>query len=332
MAAEIGHIGLVRDGIRCACGRSGCRAVRLVGDRAAHRSDGSSPKSEKSRSGGSPRPMPTATRPPLRWSSVIRCLATHLRPATRERRDHRAEPRPARSASRSRRAAPTGRARRPRPSQLRWSHRKKPSQPWPPRAGPAARRRRIGERRDAEAEAHPATLTAAADRADAAPERSAPCFRHRLRWRPTGTSGTQTTSVGDAAQASKEETMQSSNPVFRNSEGFNGRAPTPTATRSTAAADLPGLRHAVRPATLERRHAGTRTPGRPGPMTIDTVVQKTAITLASWCVAAFVTWVMTRRSPATPRRAQKTATSSTPSMGRRPRCASRCRWSTRSSG
>ncbi|MGZ4436112.1 MAG: Bax inhibitor-1/YccA family protein [Oryzihumus sp.] len=74
--------------------------------------------------------------------------------------------------------------------------------------------------------------------------------------------------------------MQSSNPVFRRSEGFNGRASgmsypaygTPTSTSTGYA---------------------TQAPVSTGPMTIDTVVQKTGLTLAVLIVAAGLTWVLT---------------------------------------
>jgi uncharacterized YccA/Bax inhibitor family protein len=81
--------------------------------------------------------------------------------------------------------------------------------------------------------------------------------------------------------------MQSSNPIFARSEGFNGRA-------AQGATTYP----AGSPATW-----GTGTPGGPsthvdpsvdrGPMTIDSVVQKTGLTLGAVVVAAALTWVLT---------------------------------------
>jgi len=70
--------------------------------------------------------------------------------------------------------------------------------------------------------------------------------------------------------------MQSSNPVFARSEGFNGRG-------GTAYADFgAGL-----PTTHTQVGTGT------GRMTIDTVVQKTGITLGIVILAAAATWVLT---------------------------------------
>ncbi len=83
----------------------------------------------------------------------------------------------------------------------------------------------------------------------------------------------------------QEETMQSNNPVFRRSEEFN-RSGANAYGNQTYSAD---------PAQW-----GTGTPGAPtqtpvttGPMTIDSVVQKTAITLGVVILAAAATWVMT---------------------------------------
>ncbi|CUR55136.1 conserved membrane hypothetical protein [metagenome] len=77
--------------------------------------------------------------------------------------------------------------------------------------------------------------------------------------------------------------MQSNNPVFRNAEGFNGKAP------ANATATYPGM---TDPSTW-----GTGTPGAPvdtrgtGRMTIDSVVQKTAISLVVVIAAAIATWL-----------------------------------------
>ena len=74
--------------------------------------------------------------------------------------------------------------------------------------------------------------------------------------------------------------MQSRNPVFARAEGFNGRTQLPTATRPTRAA------RPRTPATATPRSGGPGRPGVPGTqvdqgrMTIDSVVQKTGITLA----------------------------------------------------
>lgn len=68
--------------------------------------------------------------------------------------------------------------------------------------------------------------------------------------------------------------MQSNNPVFARSEGFNGRG-------GTAYADFgAGV-------------PSTHTEAGSGRMTIDTVVQKTAITLGVVILAAAATWILT---------------------------------------
>jgi len=68
--------------------------------------------------------------------------------------------------------------------------------------------------------------------------------------------------------------MQSSNPVFARSEGFNGKG-------GTAYADFG--------AGVPSTHTVTGT----GRMTIDTVVQKTALTLGTVVLVAAATWILT---------------------------------------
>jgi uncharacterized YccA/Bax inhibitor family protein len=90
--------------------------------------------------------------------------------------------------------------------------------------------------------------------------------------------------------------MQSSNPIFARAEGFNGRAGTQT-TGTGQAYDAYGS-----PATWSTGST-TGTPGGPvthsqpgvdrGPMTIDSVVQKTGLTLFVVFVFAAVTWLLT---------------------------------------
>jgi len=86
--------------------------------------------------------------------------------------------------------------------------------------------------------------------------------------------------------------MQSNNPVFRNSDEFNGRANaygnqvydgSGTATQGYGSND---------PSTWSVG-SPTHTGADQGRMTIDSVVQKTGITLLVLLVAAFATWVMT---------------------------------------
>ncbi|WP_435744338.1 Bax inhibitor-1/YccA family protein [Nocardioides sp. SYSU DS0663] len=89
--------------------------------------------------------------------------------------------------------------------------------------------------------------------------------------------------------------MQSNNPVFRRSEEFNrgGANPYGNQTYAGNGSAYPGY-------GSDPSQWGTGAPGAPttpqttgGPMTIDSVVQKTAITLGTVIVAAFATWVLT---------------------------------------
>ncbi|CAI9398497.1 Bax inhibitor-1/YccA family protein [Nocardioides sp. T2.26MG-1] len=95
--------------------------------------------------------------------------------------------------------------------------------------------------------------------------------------------------------------MQSNNPVFRRSEEFNAPGSNAYGNQTYAgngsAHQGYGQTGYTDPATW-----GTGTPGQPtgttpavdhGPMTIDSVVQKTAISLGLVIVAALATWVMT---------------------------------------
>jgi uncharacterized YccA/Bax inhibitor family protein len=88
--------------------------------------------------------------------------------------------------------------------------------------------------------------------------------------------------------------MQSSNPVFRRAEGFNGRAQTyPASGMSYPAYGSPGA-----PTVDPYRRGGGLPSSRgtglsTGPMTIDTVVQKTGLTLGLTVLAAAATWVLT---------------------------------------
>jgi uncharacterized YccA/Bax inhibitor family protein len=94
--------------------------------------------------------------------------------------------------------------------------------------------------------------------------------------------------------------MQSNNPVFRNSDEFNGRGTNAYGNQVYGAggAAYPGY---GQPQTVsDPSRWGVGTPGSPtgvdtssGPMTIDSVVQKTGVSLVVLLVAAFATWVMT---------------------------------------
>jgi len=85
--------------------------------------------------------------------------------------------------------------------------------------------------------------------------------------------------------------MQSSNPVFRKAEGFNGRSQTyPASGMSYPAYGSAGASQTYDPYTTG---GGAPTRTDRGPMTIDSVVQKTAITLALVVLAAGATWILT---------------------------------------
>ena len=91
--------------------------------------------------------------------------------------------------------------------------------------------------------------------------------------------------------------MQSNNPVFRRSAEFNGSS---NAYGNQTYAGNGAAYPAYGQGSSDPATWGTGTPGSPthteataGPMTIDSVVQKTAITLAVVVLAAAVTWLMT---------------------------------------
>jgi uncharacterized YccA/Bax inhibitor family protein len=84
--------------------------------------------------------------------------------------------------------------------------------------------------------------------------------------------------------------MQSSNPVFRKSEGFNGRA---TASGMSYPAYGTPTRTQHDPYRADTPHYGDTTTVGGGRMTIDTVVQKTGMTLGLTILVAAATWVLT---------------------------------------
>jgi uncharacterized YccA/Bax inhibitor family protein len=92
--------------------------------------------------------------------------------------------------------------------------------------------------------------------------------------------------------------MQSSNPVFRRSEGFNGRSRTsPTSGMSYPAYGGQSAGTSYDPYGSDVYGQGTRSGGGlqtdNGPMTIDSVVQKTAMTLGLTILVAAATWILT---------------------------------------
>jgi uncharacterized YccA/Bax inhibitor family protein len=89
--------------------------------------------------------------------------------------------------------------------------------------------------------------------------------------------------------------MQSNNPVFRNSEEFNGRTTNSYGNQVYGASGTSYPGYGQAPAS----DPSTWSVGTPGtarataPMTIDSVVQKTGLALLVVVVFAFATWVLT---------------------------------------
>lgn len=85
--------------------------------------------------------------------------------------------------------------------------------------------------------------------------------------------------------------MQSSNPVFRRAEGFNGR----TTTHPASGMSYPAYGSPSRTQTDPYRQSAPAYPevGTGGAMTIDSVVQKTGITLGLVVLVAAATWAFT---------------------------------------
>jgi uncharacterized YccA/Bax inhibitor family protein len=90
--------------------------------------------------------------------------------------------------------------------------------------------------------------------------------------------------------------MQSSNPVFRKAEGFNGQRTYPASGMSYPSYGGQGQTGYSSPQTDDPYSGGgggLPTQTSSGPMTIDTVVQKTAITLGLTILVAAATWYLT---------------------------------------
>jgi uncharacterized YccA/Bax inhibitor family protein len=91
--------------------------------------------------------------------------------------------------------------------------------------------------------------------------------------------------------------MQSNNPIFRRSEEFNrgGANLYGNQTYAGNGAPMAGYGQTTDPSQWGVGTPGdtTRAPATTGPMTIDSVVQKTAISLALVIVAAAATWLLT---------------------------------------
>jgi uncharacterized YccA/Bax inhibitor family protein len=89
--------------------------------------------------------------------------------------------------------------------------------------------------------------------------------------------------------------MQSSNPVFARSEGFNGRSSNAYGNQTYPASGMtyPGYGTAPSGHGQEPTYGGPQTGLDQGRMTIDTVVQKTGITLGLTILVAIATWFLT---------------------------------------
>jgi uncharacterized YccA/Bax inhibitor family protein len=92
--------------------------------------------------------------------------------------------------------------------------------------------------------------------------------------------------------------MQSNNPVFRRSEEFHAGGANAYGNQTYAGNGAPYQGYGADPSTWGTGEPGvpgqpTQAPPTTGPMTIDTVVQKTAISLGVVVIAAFATWVLT---------------------------------------
>jgi uncharacterized YccA/Bax inhibitor family protein len=87
--------------------------------------------------------------------------------------------------------------------------------------------------------------------------------------------------------------MQSNNPVFRNSDEFNGKATNAYGNQVYGGAGGATQGYGQSDPSTWSTGSPTHTGLDEGRMTIDSVVQKTGITLVVLLVAAFATWVMT---------------------------------------
>jgi uncharacterized YccA/Bax inhibitor family protein len=89
--------------------------------------------------------------------------------------------------------------------------------------------------------------------------------------------------------------MQSNNPIFRNSDEFNGKTNAyGNQVYGGSGAAYPGYGQTpTSDPSSWSTGSPTHTEPATGPMTIDSVVQKTGISLLVLLVAAFATWVMT---------------------------------------
>ena len=98
--------------------------------------------------------------------------------------------------------------------------------------------------------------------------------------------------------------MQSNNPVFRNSDEFNGRATNAYGNEVYGGSGTPTQGYGQSDPSTWSTGSPTHTGVDEGRMTIDSVVQKTGLTLLVLLVAAFATWVMTPATSDTMTQAQ----------------------------
>jgi uncharacterized YccA/Bax inhibitor family protein len=97
-----------------------------------------------------------------------------------------------------------------------------------------------------------------------------------------------------APQASKEETtMQSSNPIFQRSAGFNGRSSNAYGNQTYPASGMTYPGYGTQSTRTSQTPPGYVDRSRStGPMTIDSVVQKTGITLGLVALTGALVWVL----------------------------------------
>jgi uncharacterized YccA/Bax inhibitor family protein len=87
--------------------------------------------------------------------------------------------------------------------------------------------------------------------------------------------------------------MQSNNPVFRNSDEFNGRATNAYGNQVYGGSGSATPGYGTSDPSTWSTGTPTHTGADAGVMTIDSVVQKTGLTLLVLLVAAFATWTLT---------------------------------------
>ena len=87
--------------------------------------------------------------------------------------------------------------------------------------------------------------------------------------------------------------MQSNNPVFRNSDEFNGKASNAYGNQVYGGSGTATPGYGTTDPSTWSTGTPTHTGAGTGRMTVDSVVQKTGITLVVLLIAAFATWILT---------------------------------------